>query len=66
MKEFKEWSYNHYRNKVTNTCDHCTDYLEGIEEGWRAALEEVYKQLDYSEEHETIKDWIEKELNDNN
>ena len=33
---------------------------------WKAALEEVYKQLDYSEEHETIKDWIEKELNDDN
>ena len=31
---------------------------------WKAALEEVYKQLDYSQEHETIKDWIEKELNE--
>ena len=39
MKAFEDWSYNQYRNKVMVTCDHCTDYIEGIEDGWRAALE---------------------------
>ncbi len=40
---------------------HAKDQLE-FSAGWRAALEEVYNQLDYSEQHQEIKDWIEKEL----
>ena len=55
MKAFEKWwQYNNYGKHRT----------PGPKEVWRAALEEVYNQLDYSQEHETIKDWIEKELNE--
>lgn len=34
----------------------------GFREGWQSALEWFYDQLGYSEEHEELKDLIEKEL----
>ncbi|KKN71270.1 hypothetical protein LCGC14_0423130 [marine sediment metagenome] len=37
-------------------------WYTGTEEGWRAALEEVFGWLDYSTEHEKIKDKIQEEL----
>ena len=35
---------------------------DGFEHGWKAALKWVFDQLDYSTEHEEVKDKINKEL----
>ena len=40
----------------------CSDCIELRRKAWNGALERLYKELDYSEEHKKIKDWIEKEL----
>ncbi len=37
-------------------------YSSSREKAWKAALEWLYDKLDYSQEHEEIKDMIEEEL----
>jgi len=56
MKEFEKWS-----KTPTGYAERASAYAEG-EAAWRAALELVFGWLDYSAEHEEIKDKICKEL----
>jgi len=64
MKEFKKWDEGSCGGAECNlthdaSCDACTA-LKKI--GWKAALEWVLDQLDYSIEHKEIGDKIYKEL----
>ena len=64
MKAFEEYALNG-RKKPTNPQTailHSWHDQELAAKYWRAALELVYSKLDHSAEHEELKDFIEKEL----
>ena len=54
MKAFEKWFENHDEYWKTRK--------EWAESAWKAALGLVYDKLDYSQEHEDIKDIIEEAL----
>lgn len=59
IEAFEKWWSLEYQN----LCGHRDIHDEDIAEAaWRAALEWFYGKLGYSEEHEELKDLIEKEL----
>jgi len=63
MKEFEKWweSNNEFCHNKSGQFS-----KEDARDTWRAALEQVYDNLDYSEGHKGIKDIIEQELGDQN
>lgn len=58
MEAYKEWWEEDGTIVIGN------DDNDVAMSGWRASLEWLYGKLGYSEEHEELKDLIEKELED--
>lgn len=59
MKAFEEWRDEAIREGKIWGSDSWA-----VEQAWQSALEWFYDKLGYSEEHEELKDLIEKELED--
>ncbi len=63
MKEFRKWAEKEGCDVNRQTNDSWEiGIVEGIEKGWRAAVEWMLKGLDYSIEHKEIADKLHKEL----
>lgn len=63
MKAFEKFWRSHLYSQLNDGPEKTAKKVE-FREVWMAALGVVYDQLDYSIEHEQIKDWIEQELGD--
>lgn len=65
MKKFRDWWEKHRASVSPHTCQSARgENLACLADAevWRAALEMVFDWLDYSAEHEEIKDKIQEEL----
>ena len=61
MIEFEKWQKNR-EIKTIGYVNNTEAVKSGCQQGWKAALEWVLKQLDHSSEHKEIEDKIYEEL----